>query len=144
MQTFLITITVVSWATLFACVALGTAAVIDRYRHDMRRTTMPLRREDRESGIARRFPVKGSHSSVHTVTLFNSGFWGCDCTGWVLHKSKLEDHSINAPRENHCKHINDTAIPAFRSPANDRGRWPTRPAIGDTAVRAFSRSGEEV
>jgi hypothetical protein len=77
---------------------------------------VPVRAHDIASGFIARYPVLATNgTTVYTCSLFGTGFWGCDCVGWVNHKAKLEDHTASAPAKNHCKHILEHALPLYQS-----------------------------
>jgi hypothetical protein len=67
---------------------------------------MPLRKEDKVGGIELRLTDYSGHGTPYLVFKWRAtGAWSCSCTGWIIHKAKLEGHTDRAPRSHHCKHI---------------------------------------
>lgn len=61
---------------------------------------------DKALGPNRAWQVVGSVGTQYTVIEWKATrFWSCNCPNWWAKRQKLDGHSINSPREHHCKHI---------------------------------------
>lgn len=118
-----------------------------------RKDTMPICAADKEGGPRQVYLAKGT-SSNHTVTEWMTGYLSCTCPDWRMRRNLYIDHTRDAPRNNHCKHIHEV-LEGFadrwsgytrdaQAYETRTRRVPSRIAPSPTTGRAITLGDEEV